>query len=81
VKVELRLAAKQAKRFGLPRVLARGTARVPGAGTVRVAVRPGAAARRKLKKVRRALKATLTTSATDAAGNVRTVSRTLRLSR
>jgi hypothetical protein len=81
VKVELRVAAKLAKRYKLPRVLASGTGRIAAPGTVKVTVKPSARVRRKLTKVKRTLKATLVTTATDGAGNARTVSRTLKLSR
>jgi hypothetical protein len=77
----LTLDARTAKRHKLPRRLARATGSMARAGTVRVTVKPTASVRRRLKRVRGTVKATLTTTATDGAGHRRAVARTLRLSR
>jgi hypothetical protein len=71
--------ARTAKRFKLPRRLARATGRLTAPGTVKLTVKASAAVRRKLPKA--GVKATLVTTATDATGHASTVSRALTLSR
>ena len=75
VTVEVRLKARVAKRLKLPRVVARGT------GTEQVKVKPGPGVRRKLRRAKGTVRATVVVRAVDAAGNARTVTRPLKLSR
>ncbi len=77
----LTLDSRTAKRLKLPRRLARATGTMMLAGTVRVTVKPNASVRRRLRRVKGTVKATLTTTATDSAGHTRAVTSTLRLSR
>jgi hypothetical protein len=75
VTVEVRLKARVAKRLKLPRVIARGT------GAERVKVKPGPVVRRKLRRAKGVVRATVAVRVVDAAGNARTVTRALKLSR
>jgi len=77
----LTLDSRTVKRLKLPRRLARATGTMMLAGTVRVTVKPNASVRRRLRRVKGTVKATLTTTATDSAGHTRAVTSTLRLSR
>ena len=81
VSAVLIIDARTAKRLKLPRRLAQATGTVTSAGMVRVTVKPTASVRRRLKRVKRAVNATLRTTATDGAGHTRAVTSPLRLSR
>jgi serine protease AprX len=66
------------RRRGLPRRLARGSARLTAAGRVQLRLRPSAAVRRRLRGVS-ALKVTVRVVATDGAGNARELRRAIKL--
>jgi large repetitive protein len=85
VRVELRIDRRTAKRLHLAAdsstvVIATGSATLTKAGTKSVTVRLSSKAKRALKSVR-TLKATLRATATDAAGNHRTRSTTVTITR
>jgi hypothetical protein len=69
----LRVNARTARRLRVPRTLARATSKAAG----RVTLKPRASVRRRLGRA--SVRATLTVTATDAAGNARTVTRSLSL--
>ena len=78
IAAQLRIAAGTARRLGLPRRIARGSASLAGAGTAAVRLRAPSRVRARLRRVR-SLSVTLKLTATDAAGNAAPVSRRLRL--
>jgi hypothetical protein len=77
-RAELTIAARLARRYRIAKRLAAASARMTGAGTVTLKLRPSRAVRKRLRRVR-SLAATLTVAATDAAGNESRLSRSLRL--
>jgi hypothetical protein len=79
VSAVLRLDARTAKRHKLPRRLARATGALARAGSVRMRVKPTASVQRRLKRVKRPMRARLTTTAVDGAGQARVVTQRLRL--
>ena len=81
VAVVLRVDARTAKKLHLSsRTIAAGTATVTASGAKKVTVKASAKVKRALRRVRR-LKVALSTTATDAAGNARTRSGALTLTR
>jgi subtilisin family serine protease len=85
LRVELRLDARTAKKLHLTTrssavTIATGTAALTAAGNAKVRVRLMSKAKRALKRVRR-LKVSVRATATDAAGNARTRSRTVTITR
>jgi hypothetical protein len=78
IHAELRIAAKLARRLGLKKKLASADGDLGGAGAVTLKLRPSAAARKRLRRVR-SLNADLVIVATDAAGNESRLSQALRL--
>jgi hypothetical protein len=85
VRVEVRLDARTAKKLHLKASktgvrIATGRASATGAGTTTVALKLTSAAKRALARVR-SVKATLTATATDAAGNRGARGRTLTIKR
>jgi subtilisin family serine protease len=85
LRVQLRLDGRTAKKLHLTKrssavTIATGTASVTKAGTAKVRLRLTSKAKRALKAVRR-LKVSVRATATDAAGNARTRSRTVTITR
>ena len=81
VAVQLRVDARTAKKLHLSsRTIATGSATLTASGAKKVTVKPSAKVRRALRRLR-TLKVTLAATATDAAGNGRTRSRALTLTR
>jgi len=78
IAAELRIAAGTARRLGVPRRIARGSASLAGAGTADVRLRAPSRVRARLRRLR-SLSVTVKLTATDAAGNAASVSRRLRL--
>jgi subtilisin family serine protease len=81
VAVQLRVDARTAKKLRLSsRTIATGSATLAASGAKKVTVKASAKVRRALRRLR-TLKVTLAATATDAAGNGRTRSRALTLTR
>jgi hypothetical protein len=85
LRVGLRLDARTAKKLHLTTrssavTIATGTASLTAAGNAKVRVRPTSKAKRALKRMHR-LKVSVRATATDAAGNARTRSRTVTITR
>lgn len=74
------LSRRAAKSLGLPRVIARGSARLREAGSATFRARFTRKAKRRLRRARR-VRATLNITATDTAGNKTTLKRPLTLKR
>ncbi len=70
VSSQLRLSAATARSLGLPRIIGTATGQLRSRGSASVTVRLTARAKRRLNRLRSAVKAQLTVTATDAAGNV-----------
>jgi Thrombospondin type 3 repeat/RTX calcium-binding nonapeptide repeat (4 copies) len=75
-RVQVSIGRRDAKRMKLGRVVARGSARLGGAGTTYAFVRFTKAARKAISR-RGRVKATLTTAVADPSGNRRTATRRL----
>lgn len=70
VSAQLRLSAATARRLGLPRIVGTATGQLKRRGSASLTVRLTARAKRRLGRMRSAVKVQLTLTATDAAGNV-----------